>query len=450
MIAVTAESATADVAPLDFSAAGHLYATHPLHAYAAKCPPPLAAWAVSEYSNEGDLVVDGMVGSGTTLIEALLAGRRGIGVDIDPLARLIAQAKTTTVDPDRLIKVATDLVGRAVARPDSGWRPVGIDIDRWFRPDVQADLCRLRDEIADVDSDDPLRSVLMSLFSSLIVARTSVANVRDIAHSRHHFQARPDNPEVFGRFSYRAKRAAKMYADLSGRAPDPAPEIQVLEGDATRLPIRSGSASLYFSSPPYVSALDYTRAHIFSVAWLGELLATDTDSYRALGRTYIGSERAALALASRESPLPPALGLDPIDELVSAIGALDRERAWVIHRYFVAMRRVLAEARRVVRNHGHVVLVVCPSNIRRVAIDTHAIFELLAGDIGGLVLVRREVRTIHDRRRLMPYLADRFGPRMRTEYVLAWRRVSKRKGGRDGGSTRQAEQASSPSGSVEL
>ena len=29
---------------LDFAAAGHLTATHLLHAFAARCPPPLARW----------------------------------------------------------------------------------------------------------------------------------------------------------------------------------------------------------------------------------------------------------------------------------------------------------------------------------------------------------------------------------------------------------------------
>lgn len=38
-----------------------------------------------------------------------------------------------------------------------------------------------------------------------------------------------------------------------------------------------------------------------------------------------------------------------IDELVVKVGALDRDRAWIVYRYFRAMRSVLAEARRVVQ-----------------------------------------------------------------------------------------------------
>src|SRR6266545_4400114 len=91
---------------LDFSAAGHLYATHGLHAFAARCPPPLARWAIETFTEPGDYVLDVMCGSGTTLVEAVLTGRCGWGVDIDPLARLLAEAKATFVAPQEVEALA--------------------------------------------------------------------------------------------------------------------------------------------------------------------------------------------------------------------------------------------------------------------------------------------------------------------------------------------------------
>jgi hypothetical protein len=73
-----------------------------------------------------------------------------------------------------------------------------------------------------------------------------------------------------------------------------------------------------------------------------------------------------------------------------------------------------------------VVLVVCPSNIRRVAVPTHRLLAELAAGLPerlGLDLVECRERTIHDHRRVMPYLETAFGPRMRTEYVLVLRRA---------------------------
>ncbi|WP_204009966.1 TRM11 family SAM-dependent methyltransferase [Virgisporangium aurantiacum] len=46
--------------------------------------PALAAQAIERYSRPGQTVFDPFVGSGTTVVEAVHAGRRAIGVDIDP------------------------------------------------------------------------------------------------------------------------------------------------------------------------------------------------------------------------------------------------------------------------------------------------------------------------------------------------------------------------------
>ena len=50
---------------------------------------------IEHLSDVEDVVFDPMLGSGTTLVEAMRLGRRVIGCDIDPLARMIAAAKLT-------------------------------------------------------------------------------------------------------------------------------------------------------------------------------------------------------------------------------------------------------------------------------------------------------------------------------------------------------------------
>jgi len=124
-------------------------------------------------------------------------------------------------------------------------------------------------------------------------------------------------------------------------------------------------------------------------------------------------------------------GFDAVDELVTALSATPK-RAWIVHRYFRDMALVLGEAARVTHPGGHVVLVVCPSNIRRVAVPTHRVLAELADRAPvadrRLELVECRERTIHDGRRVMPYLESAFGPRMRTEYVLILRRPAKRPG----------------------
>jgi DNA modification methylase len=60
------------------------WATHYLNAkYRGNWAPQVARNLILRYSKEGDTVLDAFVGSGTTLIECKLTGRKGIGIDIN-------------------------------------------------------------------------------------------------------------------------------------------------------------------------------------------------------------------------------------------------------------------------------------------------------------------------------------------------------------------------------
>lgn len=413
---------------LDFTAAGHLYATHGLHPFAARLPPPLARWALDTFTDPDDYVLDVMCGSGTTLVEGLLTGRHAYGVDIDPLARLIALTKATPVAPESILALADDLEQRfAAAGGDDTWRPTLPRLAYWFREDVSADLARVKSNItAATAADSPLRALAWTVFSSLIVARTSVANARDLVHSRHHYREWTTNPDVPARFLRQLRRAARLMQDLHDQLPEgPTSTVRLAGTDARSLTLADGAVDLTFFSPPYVSALDYPRAHVFAVAWLADVLGVDVDQYRADARRYIGTDRAALAEATPSQPLPAATGWEAVDDVVDQL-SMAPEKAWTVHRYFRDMATVLGECARVTRPGGHVVIVVCPSNIRRVHVKTHDVFAALAPVVSGGRLEVEDTysRTIHDHRRVMPYLEQSFGERMRTEYVVVARRTA--------------------------
>jgi len=68
------------------------WATHYLNAkYRGNWAPQVARNLILRYSNEGDIVLDAFVGSGTTLIEAKLTNRMGIGVDINEDAIMLTR-----------------------------------------------------------------------------------------------------------------------------------------------------------------------------------------------------------------------------------------------------------------------------------------------------------------------------------------------------------------------
>jgi SAM-dependent methyltransferase len=362
-----------------------------------------------------------MCGSGTTLVEAALTGRFGRGVDIDPLARMVALAKATPVDAGEINRLADEVERLAAGTVDDGWRPDLPRLDYWFRAEVAADLARLRVLIKRLAADGPLQQLAWTVFSSLIVGRTSVANARDLVHSRHHYREWVEDPLTVVRFVRGLRRASRLMRAFAMDLPSVKHPVGLVGSDARALNMPDGAVDLVFFSPPYVSALDYPRAHAFAVAWLSDVLDISPQDYRSHARKYVGSDRAPLAAATPTQPLPAATDHQAVDAVVAAL-ADTPERAWVVSRYFADMASVFAEAARVTRPGGHVVVVVCPSNIRRVPVPTHEIFHSLApaATEGRLHLEAHYSRTIHDARRVMPYLEAKFGERMREEYVLVF------------------------------
>ena len=64
-------------------------------AHPAKMLPDLARQAISVYSDVGELVLDPMCGTGTTLVEAVHLGRETIGVELEPRWVALAAANLT-------------------------------------------------------------------------------------------------------------------------------------------------------------------------------------------------------------------------------------------------------------------------------------------------------------------------------------------------------------------
>ena len=99
------------------------YATHGLHEYRGKFFPQLVR-ALMNIARlpENAVVLDPMCGSGTTLVEARLSGRKGYGLDMNPLSVFITDVKcrALTLKPAALRTAFEDLrnVLEAPASPE--------------------------------------------------------------------------------------------------------------------------------------------------------------------------------------------------------------------------------------------------------------------------------------------------------------------------------------------
>ena len=91
------------------------FATHWIHWYPAKMFHRIPAEILTSLTSEGLTVLDPFCGSGTVLLEAALRGHSAIGIDVNPLARLISRVKTTRLDVDSLSHRADQMLSRARA-----------------------------------------------------------------------------------------------------------------------------------------------------------------------------------------------------------------------------------------------------------------------------------------------------------------------------------------------
>lgn len=418
---------------LDFDKHNTLYATHGLHAYAAKCPPPLVRYGLHYYSKPGETVLDPMAGSGTTLVEARLRGRHARGYDIDPLACLIAQVKARVIS-DASIERAYEVIARRAARDVAALKsalpptavskratpPAFVNRDYWFSPAVAEALALLGYHIAHASLRQPTRDFFWAAFSSLILAKTSVANARDIIHSRHHHWSHEQPPDVLAKFATRVQLMRKQMAEFRTHCARTLPTKGAARvGDARRLRLPDETIDLVFTSPPYATALDYTRAHFLAVAWLQAALGVSLEAYLTKGAAYVGSVRGRLP---REGGPDAQLTKLPVTSAVLAqLAAQAPSQAKRTQRYFGDMSQVLGEIARVLKDRRHAIIVVCPSHIRKVEVPTQNVLVEL-GRAHGLRLKQKYTRTINERRRILPYLQESFGKRMDTEYVLIFQK----------------------------
>src|SRR5579863_3132047 len=81
--------------------------THPpyylIHKYWARKPHNVVRTYIEHFTRPGQIVLDPFVGSGVTVIEGVKAGRKTIGIDINPIATLMTYATAIPVAKGKLI-----------------------------------------------------------------------------------------------------------------------------------------------------------------------------------------------------------------------------------------------------------------------------------------------------------------------------------------------------------
>jgi len=116
-------------------------ATHLIHSYPAKLLMHIPYFFLNNdiFSKPGAIVLDPFCGSGTVLLESLLAGRNAVGTDTNPLASLISQVKTSPLNIQKLKSYIVQLRDLITTKPTL-LCPEVVNIDYWFLPHIKQQL----------------------------------------------------------------------------------------------------------------------------------------------------------------------------------------------------------------------------------------------------------------------------------------------------------------------
>jgi DNA modification methylase len=364
------------------------YITHSYYTYPAKFIPQLAARLINEHSKESELVIDPFMGSGTTIVEAIVNNRRGAGTDINPIARLVAKVKTTPIPTgelkQELNKVGLDLMSclngnfSHFLEASKSIVPQYERIDYWFKQPQKERLSILLYRISEIQNQD-IQDFFTVAFAQILKTcsiwlQKSVKPTRDLQKK----EADPINL-----FISQTNRMIRKHQDFNSHLKDAIREnIDVYRSvkcdDSRNQPSEDERASLIVTSPPYVTSYEYADLHQLPALWLGYM--NDLSQFR---KQFVGS-----AYKERE---PIELKSEIANQIVNQLGK--NKKGYEVETYFADMLETFLEMKRVLRSGGKACIVIGNTQFDGVQILNAEVFQEQMHNVGFVTdeIIHREI-----------------------------------------------------------
>ena len=248
----------------DFADSSAQNLVHSIHPYPAKFIPQIPRELIRLF-HPGDAspVADIFAGSGTALVESVAAGLPAIGVDLSPLAVLIAKVKTTPLQT-KLDPIARDIAGRA--KTATAVIPKIPRLDHWFKPEIQQALANLIEEV-DRITDTATRDALKVAVSRITVR---VSNQESDTRYAAVVKAVTAN-DVLDLFISSAEFINRALTEEYGGISSKIPSCRLVNRNILEIsPDELGCGiGLLVTSPPYPNAYEYWLYHKYRMYWLG-------------------------------------------------------------------------------------------------------------------------------------------------------------------------------------
>lgn len=368
---------------------------HRIHAYPAKFPAFITTKALG-FAKQNDLdtkrIADVFCGCGTVAFEAKRNNINFWGCDINPVATMIARAKSRKYQSQRLKRYYNSIL-EVFAQSDNeefSYEEANERLRYWYDKKHFEDLSRLKTAIENaVPLSSNYRPFFLCAFSN-ILKPTSRWLTKSI---KPQIDPNKEPADVISAFKKQCHfmMIANKESDVAGHAKN-----EIVTGNFLDASIKRPVVDMIITSPPYVTSYEYADLHQLSSLWLGY-----TEDYRELRNGSIGSLYHVYNF-DRELKHLNETGTRIVFRLLSQ----HKSKARAVAKYFLDMQNVAKACFSMLSDNGIALFVIGNTEYRGVRIDNvrHLAESLQNSGFGRVLVTKRKIT----RKILTPY-RDRLG-----------------------------------------
>jgi len=349
--------------------------THCFHTYPAMFIPQIARRLIETYSGKGETICDIFCGSGTALVESRLLGRNAYGIDLNPLAIFLAEAKTTEIDPSILTKEYFRIIDRIPKINDSTVkRPEFLNIDFWFKQNVITELAKIKLAIKEI-KEEKVRNFFVVAFSE--TARLS-SNMKSGEFKL--VRIRPEklpshNPNVLNIFRKKAEVSIKGMSDFYNNVDKNTWARSIYADSSTYKGINDNSIDCIVTSPPYGDSrttVAYGQFSRLSAQWID--IFEQPNKASGVDNELLGGRPS--------KDLTHNLNSGYLSQVLNQISQRDRNRARDVLSFYIGLDKCLRRAHKILKPNRHFCIVLGNRLVKQIRIPTDFIIAELCENIG--------------------------------------------------------------------
>lgn len=386
------------------------YGSHGIHEYRGKFFPQLVRSLINiAKTTENGIVADPMCGSGTTILESVLAGQSAIGIDLNPLSALMSRTKVeilkvTPEELNREYKVIHDALLRTKPNGNSDRLKYFKSLPEhdqkylslWFAEHVLYDLDEIKQKIDRIENEK-IRDFMLVALSNIL--RTVSYQKESDLRVRKEIKVNTDLDAIREFLEELGRSVRIVLAFLYQNQKTKLGNYQIFEGSALDIPTLwkryIGKLDVIITSPPYATALPYLDTDRLSLGYLGLLTRSKQANHNL---EMIGNREITDSIRRRlwnsynenKNSLPSSIvkNVDLIEKLNknSDAGFRRKNLSALLGKYFLDMQKVFEGMHLTLKPGSHAYIVIGNNHTiagnKRVEIDTTNLLSDLAKSVG--------------------------------------------------------------------